>query len=160
MPEETAAARRDGWFHTGDLASRDADGNFFFVGRRKESIRRRGENISAFEIEEVVLPIPTCSRSPPTAYRASSARRTSWWRSSRDPAGPSTSSTWSRTARRTWRRYMVPRYIDVARRAADDAHREGREVPARRARRHRHDLGPRARLIEIGLRNSGVTRKV
>ena len=58
MPEETAAARRDGWFLTGDLATRDADGNFFFVGRRKESIRRRGENISAFEVEEVVLAHP------------------------------------------------------------------------------------------------------
>jgi crotonobetaine/carnitine-CoA ligase len=58
MPEETAAARRDGWFLTGDLASRDIDGNFFFVGRRKDAIRRRGENISAFEVEEVVLAHP------------------------------------------------------------------------------------------------------
>jgi crotonobetaine/carnitine-CoA ligase len=58
MSEETAAARRDGWFLTGDLASCDAEGNFFFVGRRKEAIRRRGENISAFEVEEVVLTHP------------------------------------------------------------------------------------------------------
>jgi crotonobetaine/carnitine-CoA ligase len=42
------------WFHTGDLARRDADGYFYFVGRRTDSIRRRGENISAFEVEEVV----------------------------------------------------------------------------------------------------------
>jgi crotonobetaine/carnitine-CoA ligase len=58
MPEATAAAWRDGWFHTGDLATRDADGNYFFAGRRKEAIRRRGENISAFEVEEVVLDHP------------------------------------------------------------------------------------------------------
>ena len=58
MPEATEAAWRDGWFHTGDLATRDADGNFFFVGRRKDAIRRRGENISAFEVEEVVLAHP------------------------------------------------------------------------------------------------------
>jgi len=58
MPEETAAARRDGWFLTGDLASRDGAGNVFFAGRRKEAIRRRGENISAFEVEEVVLAHP------------------------------------------------------------------------------------------------------
>jgi carnitine-CoA ligase len=54
MPEATAASRRDGWFHTGDLARRDADGYYYFVGRNTDSIRRRGENISAFEVEEVV----------------------------------------------------------------------------------------------------------
>ena len=54
MPEATVAANRNLWFHTGDLARRDVDGYFSFVGRRAESIRRRGENISAFEIEEVV----------------------------------------------------------------------------------------------------------
>ena len=53
MPEATVAANRNLWFHTGDLARRDDDGYFYFVGRRAESIRRRGENISAFEIEEV-----------------------------------------------------------------------------------------------------------
>jgi crotonobetaine/carnitine-CoA ligase len=58
MPAETAAVMRDGWFHTGDLATRDDDGHFFFVGRRKDAIRRRGENISAFEVEEVVLTHP------------------------------------------------------------------------------------------------------
>ncbi len=54
MPEATVAANRDLWFHTGDFARQDADGWFSFVGRRTEAIRRRGENISAFEVEEVV----------------------------------------------------------------------------------------------------------
>lgn len=54
MAEATMSSRRDLWFHTGDLARRDADGYFYFVGRRADSIRRRGENISAFEVEEVV----------------------------------------------------------------------------------------------------------
>jgi crotonobetaine/carnitine-CoA ligase len=54
MPSTTLESRRDMWFHTGDLARRDADGYFYFVGRRTDSIRRRGENISAFEVEEVV----------------------------------------------------------------------------------------------------------
>jgi crotonobetaine/carnitine-CoA ligase len=54
MPEATSESRRDLWFHTGDLARRDADGYFYFVGRSTDSIRRRGENISAFEVEEVV----------------------------------------------------------------------------------------------------------
>ena len=54
MPEATLAANRNLWFHTGDLARQDDDGYFYYVGRRAESIRRRGENISSFEIEEVV----------------------------------------------------------------------------------------------------------
>jgi len=54
MPEETLRVMRNLWFHTGDLARRDADGYIYFVGRGKDAIRRRGENISAFEVEEVI----------------------------------------------------------------------------------------------------------
>ncbi len=50
-PEATARAWRNGWFHTGDAFRRDADGYFFFVDRMKDAIRRRGENISSFEVE-------------------------------------------------------------------------------------------------------------
>ena len=50
-PEATARAWRNGWFHTGDAFRRDAAGNFFFVDRKKDAIRRRGENISSFEVE-------------------------------------------------------------------------------------------------------------
>ncbi len=45
---------RGGWFHTGDLGRLDAAGNLYFEGRGKDAIRRRGENISAFEIEQVI----------------------------------------------------------------------------------------------------------
>jgi crotonobetaine/carnitine-CoA ligase len=54
-PQATARAWRNGWFHTGDAFRKDADGNFFFVDRMKDSIRRRGENISSFEVEAEVL---------------------------------------------------------------------------------------------------------
>jgi len=56
--EATAAAWRNGWFHTGDLFQRDDDGDFFFVDRLKDSIRRRGENISSYEIEVELLAHP------------------------------------------------------------------------------------------------------
>src|SRR6185312_6382201 len=54
LPDETAKAYRGGWFHSGDTGEMDADGYFYFRGRLKEAIRRRGENISAWEIETVV----------------------------------------------------------------------------------------------------------
>ena len=50
-PEATAKAWRNGWFHTGDALKVDADGNFFYIDLVKDSIRRRGENISSFEVE-------------------------------------------------------------------------------------------------------------
>ena len=53
MPEATAEAFAGGWFRTGDLGRLD-DGWLYFIGRKKDVIRRRGENISAFEIEEVI----------------------------------------------------------------------------------------------------------
>lgn len=58
MPEATVAAFRDLWFHTGDLLRQDGEGYFYFVGRRKDVVRRRGENISAAEVEEQVCAHP------------------------------------------------------------------------------------------------------
>jgi crotonobetaine/carnitine-CoA ligase len=45
---------RDGWLHTGDTMTRDADGYLYFVGRNTDSMRRRGENVSAYEVEKQV----------------------------------------------------------------------------------------------------------
>jgi crotonobetaine/carnitine-CoA ligase len=50
----TAEVFRDGWLHTGDIVRMDTDGRIFFVGRKKEFIRRSGENISAAEVEDVI----------------------------------------------------------------------------------------------------------
>jgi carnitine-CoA ligase len=57
-PGETAKAWRNGWFHTGDLMRRDELGNFFFVDRLKDCVRRRGQNISSYEVEIVVQSFP------------------------------------------------------------------------------------------------------
>ena len=54
LPEKTAEAWRNGWFHTGDAFMRNADGNYLFVDRKKDALRRRGENISSFEVERLV----------------------------------------------------------------------------------------------------------
>jgi len=53
-PKATAEAWRNGWFHSGDAFRYDEDNNFFFVDRIKDAIRRRGENISSFEVESEV----------------------------------------------------------------------------------------------------------
>jgi carnitine-CoA ligase len=58
MPEATARAWRNGWFHTGDAFRQDEDGYFFFVDRMKDAIRRRGENISSFEVEAEIVAHP------------------------------------------------------------------------------------------------------
>ncbi len=56
--EATAEAWTGGWFHTGDVVKRDADGNFHFVYRKKNVIRRSGENIAAVEVESALLQHP------------------------------------------------------------------------------------------------------
>jgi crotonobetaine/carnitine-CoA ligase len=58
MPEKTVEAWRNLWFHTGDRVVREADGAFRFVDRLKDAIRRRGENISSYEVEQVLLSHP------------------------------------------------------------------------------------------------------
>jgi crotonobetaine/carnitine-CoA ligase len=58
LPDRTVEALRDCWYHTGDIARRDADGYFWFLDRAKERIRRRGENVSSWEIEGAVRAHP------------------------------------------------------------------------------------------------------
>jgi crotonobetaine/carnitine-CoA ligase len=58
-PEKTAEVmRRDGCVYTGDTAAVDQDGNYFFKGRKKDALRRRGENVSAWEVERVLNAAP------------------------------------------------------------------------------------------------------
>lgn len=58
MPEATANSRQNLWFHTGDRGWKDADGYYYFADRKKDMIRRRGENISAYEVESAILKHP------------------------------------------------------------------------------------------------------
>ena len=57
-PDATAEAWRNGWFHTGDCFRQDSEGYFYFVDRMKDAMRRRGENISSFEVEAEVVAYP------------------------------------------------------------------------------------------------------
>lgn len=57
-PRKTAETIRDGWVYTGDCGYQDKDGYFVFVDRKKDMIRRRGGNISATEVESIILHHP------------------------------------------------------------------------------------------------------
>jgi crotonobetaine/carnitine-CoA ligase len=61
MPEKTVEAWRNLWLHTGDRVIRDPDGYYRFIDRMKDAIRRRGENISSFEVEQVLVSHPAVS---------------------------------------------------------------------------------------------------
>lgn len=57
-PEATAAVRKFGWHHTGDLAMLDEDGQILFIDRKKDMIKSGGENVSSIQVEEVLLRHP------------------------------------------------------------------------------------------------------
>ncbi|MDQ6696540.1 MAG: AMP-binding protein [Actinomycetota bacterium] len=57
-PEATLATMGDLWWHTGDLGATDEDGYFYFVDRKKDALRRRGENISSQEVEATIVSFP------------------------------------------------------------------------------------------------------
>mgnify|MGYP001187226345 CR=1 FL=1 len=59
MPEKTVEAFRNLWFHTGDGLRRDEDGWYYFVDRLKDALRRRGENISSYEVEQALSSHPS-----------------------------------------------------------------------------------------------------
>ncbi|MFC4671414.1 AMP-binding protein [Seohaeicola nanhaiensis] len=69
-PEATARAWRNGWFHTGDGFRRDAEGNYYFCDRIKDAIRRRGENISSFEVETEVAAHPAVQEAAAVAVKS------------------------------------------------------------------------------------------
>jgi crotonobetaine/carnitine-CoA ligase len=71
MADKTVEAWRNLWFHTGDALRRDEDGWFYFVDRFKDALRRRGENISSYEIETSILSHPAVVETAVIAVPAS-----------------------------------------------------------------------------------------
>lgn len=70
MPEKTMEACHNLWFHTGDLGRMDEDGYFYFVDRKKDALRRRGENISSFEVERAINSHPKILESAAVAVKS------------------------------------------------------------------------------------------
>lgn len=70
MPEKTVETWRNLWFHTGDCMRRDAEGWYYFVDRVKDALRRRGENISSFEVESGIRSHPAIAECAVIGVRA------------------------------------------------------------------------------------------
>lgn len=115
MPEASAAARRGEWLLTGDLATRDDAGNHFFVGRRKDAIRRRGENISAFEVEEVVLTHPDVLDAAAYGVPSELSEEEVMVAVVPRPGHSVDPADLAEHCAASMARYMVPRYVDVVR---------------------------------------------
>ncbi len=70
MPEKTVDAWKDLWFHTGDYLRYDENGYFYFIDRKKDALRRRGENISSFEVETTINSHPAVMESAAVAVKS------------------------------------------------------------------------------------------
>jgi crotonobetaine/carnitine-CoA ligase len=112
-PEATAAAWRNGWFHTGDAFRRDADGNFFFVDRLKDAIRRRGENISSFEVEVEALCHPAVLEAAAIATPSAESEDDVMLVLSLNPGCSLDQAELLRFLEPRMAHYMLPRYVRV-----------------------------------------------
>jgi carnitine-CoA ligase len=110
-PEATARTWRNGWFHGGDVFVRDADGNYALVGRVKDSIRRRGENVSASEVERELLAHPDLADAAVIAVAAAIEQDVMAFVVSRPDAASAPEKLISFLEERL-PYYAVPRYIE------------------------------------------------
>jgi crotonobetaine/carnitine-CoA ligase len=112
MPDKTAEAFRDGWFYSGDRVIREADGQFRFVDRLKDAIRRRGENISSFEVEQVLLSHPDVGTAAVFPVASELAEDEVMAAIIRRPGSTLSESALSEFCQPRLARFAVPRFIE------------------------------------------------
>ncbi|MFZ1164375.1 AMP-binding protein [Mycobacterium sp.] len=108
----TALAWRNGWFHTGDALVRTEDGEYMFVDRLKDVIRRRGENISSFEVEADVLQHPEIVEAAAVAVPADIAEGEILLFAVKRPGSSISPEVLCADLESRMARFMVPRYIE------------------------------------------------
>ena len=113
LPEKTADAWRNGWFHTGDRVVQERDGAFRFVDRIKDAIRRRGENISSYEVEHVLLSHPAVAEAAVFAVRSELAEDEVMAALIARPGHAVDAADLWRHCDERLPRFAVPRYLDV-----------------------------------------------
>ena len=134
--ETTAAAFRDGWFHTGDYCRYDAEENISFVDRKKDSIRRRGENISSFELENAIRRHPAVADAAVHAVPSDLGEDDVKVVIVAEPGVQPSPEELSRFFEAELPRFAVPRYIELV-----------AEIPK----------NPVGRVLKFKLRERGVT---
>ncbi|MEU9586106.1 ATP-dependent acyl-CoA ligase [Streptomyces werraensis] len=113
-PAETAAVWRNGWFHTGDTFRRAPDGGLVFVDRKKDAIRRRGENVSSFEVEAQAVAHPGVLEAAAVAVPGDEGEdEVLLVVADRDPAAPVDPAALLEFLRERLAHFMLPRYIRV-----------------------------------------------
>jgi crotonobetaine/carnitine-CoA ligase len=112
MPEATEQAWSEGWFHTGDAFRYDDDGNWYFVDRLKDCLRRRGENISSFEVENAVNAHPDVLESAAVAAESEWGEQEVKILVVRKPDGVVTEHELVQFLMPRMPRFMVPRYVE------------------------------------------------
>ena len=113
MPEATLAVTRNLWFHTGDRARMDEDGYFYFVDRKKDAIRRRGENISTFEVETLVARHPALAEVAAYPVRSETVDDDVAISIIIAPGKSLCAAEVFEYCRQNLPHYMVPRFIDI-----------------------------------------------
>jgi crotonobetaine/carnitine-CoA ligase len=113
MPEATVAAWQNLWFHTGDLMRQDEDGWFYFLDRSKDAIRRSGENISSYEVEQVLLSHPAVFEAAVYAVRAELAEDEVMAAVVLEPGKETTPEEILKWCEPKLAYFAVPRYLDI-----------------------------------------------
>jgi crotonobetaine/carnitine-CoA ligase len=112
MPEKTVEAWRNLWFHTGDRVLREADGQFRFLDRLKDAIRRRGENISSFEVEQVLISHPQVAAAAVFPVRSELAEDEVMTAILRKPGAAVSELELMQFCEPRLPRYALPRYVE------------------------------------------------
>ncbi|MEZ5925197.1 MAG: AMP-binding protein [Hyphomicrobiaceae bacterium] len=112
-PEATAHAWRNQWVHSGDIMMRDEAGNFTFVDRLKDAIRRRGENISSMEVEAEVLSHPAILECAVVPVVAADAEQEVLAIVSLKPGESLAPDALIRFLDGRMARFMIPRYVEI-----------------------------------------------
>lgn len=112
-PEATAATFRNLWFHTGDLATVDEDGFYYFKDRKKDAIRRRGENVSSWEVEQVLLEHPAVDAAAAVPYPSPVEEDDVRVIVSLHPGAEVSAPDLATHCERRLPAFMVPRYIEI-----------------------------------------------
>jgi len=110
-PEQTEQAFQDGWFKTGDLVRKDDNDYYFYVSRKKDIIRRRGENISAAELEMVMAEHPSVFESAAIAVPSPLGEDDILVAISKKPGAQLTESEVAHWCRERLSAVKVPRYV-------------------------------------------------